>query len=97
MRKFLLFVLQTLKLLLIIERLESQIKELTERSILLEFRLNQAIVAVANLLQMSTLSKRSKITRVDINKIVRDLSVKKVIEGRLLIWLMIMIGQYNIF
>jgi len=41
MRKFLLFVLQTLKLLLIIERLESQIKELTERSILLEFRLNQ--------------------------------------------------------
>ena len=34
--------LQTLKLLLIIESLESQIKELTERSLLLEFRLNQS-------------------------------------------------------
>jgi hypothetical protein len=68
MKKFLLFVLQTLKLLLIIERLESQIKELTERSILFEFRLNQSNRAVANLLQMSTLSKRSKITRVELKK-----------------------------
>jgi hypothetical protein len=34
--------LQILKLLFIIESLESQIKELTERSILLECRLNQS-------------------------------------------------------
>ena len=86
-----------LKLLLIIESLESQIKELTERSILLEFRLNQSIVAVANSLRMSILSKRSHIPRVDTKRTVRDLAIKKVLEGKVLIWLMIMIGQNNIF
>ena len=86
-----------LKLLLIIESLESQIKEFTERSILLEFRLNQSIVAVANSLRMSILSKRSHIPRVDTKRMVRDLAIKKVLEGKVLIWLMIMIGQNNIF
>ncbi len=86
-----------LKLLLIIESLESQIKEFTERSILLEFRLNQSIVAVANSLRMSILSKRSHIPRVDTKRTVRDLAIKKVLEGKVLIWLMIMIGQNNIF
>jgi len=97
MKRFLFLVLQTLKLLLIIESLESQTKELTERSILLEFCLNQSNHSSSKLHSNDYSVKKSHIPKVDTKKMIRELAIQKVIEERLLIWLMIMIGQYDIF
>ncbi len=85
MKRFLFLVLQTLKLLLIIESLESQTKELTERSILLEFCLNQSNRSSSKLPSNEYSVKKSHIPKVDTKKMIRELAIQKVIEERLLI------------
>jgi len=72
-----------------IESLESQIKDLTERLVLLESRLNQNSRNSSNLL-LTIFPKENLIPRVCVKRVVRNLEVKKVIQEQLLKWLIIL-------